>query len=208
MVGRLLLVLVVALTLLAALPAVGATHPALPVVGCRTEDAQTDSSGHDRGLPRNLPKTLAAPSGLSSIERSRLAWYEGIQRVNGQFRLLGPRGWTCSAVLANDGNWTMRLVPEGRTPTEEGRTGGLWGYQAVGIACAYFPAARRSYDQPGLCKPPPRARVTIRSRHLATVVTSPAGRWTPFPSVAYVLWYTRAPVAETTLADCVLAPAD
>jgi hypothetical protein len=112
-------------------------------------------------------------------------------------------------VQYNDGGWSMRIVPRGKKPNQEIRTDGAWGYQATGVACAYFPAVRKVYDRPALCKPPARAKVTIRNQHLATVITSPAGRWTPLPSIGYVLWYTGIRSGnETVLADCVLETAE
>src|SRR5436309_3366407 len=100
MIRRGLLVLVLGLTLVAALSAAGASESTLPVLACNTRNAQTDFSGTDWRLPRNLRKTATAPTGLTPGERSRLAWYEGTLRVNGNFRLVGPRGWTCTALLA------------------------------------------------------------------------------------------------------------
>jgi hypothetical protein len=187
--------------------AAGASEPTLPVLACKTRNAQTDFSGTDWRLPHNLRKTAAAPPRLTLSERSRLAWYEGILRVNGNFRLVGPSGWTCTALLANDGNWTMKLVPRGKKTVEQIRTEGIWGYQALGVACAYFPAARRAYDQPSLCKPPTGAKVTLESRHLATV-TTPAGRSTRIAGSGYVLWYMRRPLNLTDATRCDLARAD
>jgi len=182
-------------------------QPALPVVGCKTADAQTSSSAGDWRLPRDLPKTTAAPRGLTLRQRTRLVTYTGILRVNRNFQLIGPRGWNCGAVLAQDGNWTMTLAPPSKTPHETIEMDGFWGYQAVGEACPYFQAARRAYDQPALCRPPVRIQTVVRGPHLATVTTRSSGRVSSLPKIGYVLWYpkTRA-LAQTILGACTVGP--
>src|SRR3954452_18827396 len=110
--------LVVLCVVPAAISVASGEQPALPLTGCKTADAQTSSSAGDWRLPRDLPKAVAAPPGLTPGERARLAVYKGILRVNRNFQLIGPRGWNCSAVLAQDGNWTMTLSPPSKTPQE------------------------------------------------------------------------------------------
>ncbi len=144
----------------------------LPVVGCKTEDA---AAGGLPLLPRYLSFEASAPGGLSAQLRAKLAWYEGDIEHEPGLKVLAPRGWGCSALLAADGGWSLTVIPPGAQPQQEVEISGRANGPGASLACDYFPAAAEHSPVPGACKAPRGATITHESSHLVSVVTAPAG---------------------------------
>jgi hypothetical protein len=144
----------------------------LPVIGCKTEVAA--GSGIPV-IPGYLPRTAPAPNGLNVDLRSKLVWYEGDVRQEGGFKLLGPRGWSCFALVGADGGWSMNVVPHRARPDQKVEVFGYYNGPGASEACDYFPSAYPASPVPSMCRPPSGATITLENRHLVTFTTTPAG---------------------------------
>jgi hypothetical protein len=98
------------------------------------------------GRGRKIPKTLAIaePAWIAS----ELAVYTDSYSFN---RVLGPRGWSCSAAYGEDGGGGMTIAPPGSNPNHVGTEGISLGsapaclYCQLVLACPYFESARQVF---------------------------------------------------------------
>jgi hypothetical protein len=195
-------VLVGSLFLASAATSWGAARSQLPVIGCKTLDAATSFSG-TAVLPRHLPTAAGAPAGVTAQQASMLAWYEGDTKTNDGLKVLAPRGWKCSALLAQDGSWNLTVAPHAARPKQQVQISSHWAGQGAFVACRYFPSARRNAPQPNDCRAPAGTTVSRKNSHLVAITTSPAGSWTPLTDHSFLFWYPKLQFTAEG-ADCVL----
>jgi hypothetical protein len=175
----------------------------LPVVGCSTE--------HGDSTPNGVPTYLASSRGatLPAGAAKALAWYTGDVRHERTLRVLAPRGWTCSALIATDGGWSITVSPQGTDPSnydatlpEEVSLHGSYNGPGASEACSYFQSAHAVgvATGGGSCEPGDGARVTLKGKHLAMIVAPPAGA-IRFSTRRFLLWYPEDDNAAQG-ADC------
>lgn len=170
----------------------------LPVVACPTGETP-DLTGLPLKRnahwiwvsPQNLPRYVQAPISMPAHVAAHLARYEGDVKHARDMNVLAPRGWKCWAYIPEDGNWDLVVASREARPRQQIRVSFRWASQGALLACGYFGAARIDAPQPDLCRTPPHTAVTLRTRHLATFVTTPAGTWTPFPARGFLYWYPK-----------------
>lgn len=191
------------------------TPPRLPVIACPTGETP-DLTGRPLGRnaewvwvhPQKLPRSVAAPAGLSTRDAAGLARYEGDVKHARDMNVLAPRGWKCTAHIPEDGNWDMVIVPREARAHERISVMFRWAGQGAFLACQYFKAARADAPQPDLCRTPAHTRITLRTSHLATFITAAGGTGTPFPSRGFLYWYPKGRHVSLLAegATCVLPP--
>jgi hypothetical protein len=206
------------------------THDAalrLPVVACPTGETP-DLTGRRLAPgadwiwvhPMNLPKSVAAPTGLPARVAAHLARYEGDVHHARDMNVLAPRGWKCFAYIPEDGNWEMTVVPAEAKPKQRMQVTFYWAAAGFAVACHYFKSARAEAPNPALCHVPAHTAVTQRTSRLVTTVTAPAGSWTPYAARSFLYWHPKGPpgafargagcvlpASERSLCDAILADA-
>jgi len=166
----------------------------LPVRACSTSYGLTSSPD---GFPGYLPARRQIPLAPTAV--GSLAWFEGNTRRERGLALLGPRGWTCAALIAVDGSWGMTVSPRGTDPanwlkTQQQQIHMLVDYNGPGAAtaCGYFPSAVSRSPAPQDCTTPAGTTVTVENPHLAVFQSGSGAAATVPATQGFVLWYPQA----------------
>lgn len=209
-VGALALLLAIAVVI----SACGATRTEqLPVVGCKTINAVGSAAPV---IPGYLPNRAAVPGGIGGRQAQQLAWYEGDVRAQPGLKILAPRNWSCSALLAADGGWALTVAPSqagltrlqasGLMPKQSVEISASYNGPGASIACNYFPSAVTSAPLPEDCKAPVDATITFEGHHLVSIKTTPASASNPSTDLGLLWWYPKA-LNTAEGVDCILPSA-
>lgn len=170
----------------------------LPVHRCATTSAVGPGTPV---IPRYLPVSAPLPPGLDQVEVSKLAWYEGDVKHQAGLKVLGPRGWRCSAVIATDGGWSLNVLGPHK---QQVSIFGFYNGPGISTACAYFASAVANAPLPEECKVPREAKVTHKSDHLVVVRSVRRTGTARFSDIQLLYWYPALGNAAEG-ADCRVA---